>query len=77
MRPAAPLSACGKCLAAPFDYLRSKRTQALAIDATIDDHMRDMDALRSVFACHALSDHAQTRLCRCELRIARSTAQAG
>jgi hypothetical protein len=36
-----------------------------------------MDALRSVFACHALRDHAQTRLRRCELRIARSTAQAG
>src|ERR671919_1341042 len=63
-------------LAALFDYLRSKCAQALAIDAAVDDHVRDMDTLRSVFSRHALRDHAQTRLRRCELSIARFAAQA-
>jgi hypothetical protein len=63
-------------LAALFDDCRSKRAQALAIDATVDDHVRDMDTLRSVFSRHTLRDHPQTCLCRGELSIARFAAQA-
>jgi hypothetical protein len=51
-------------------------TQALAVDAAVDDHVRDMDALGSVFSCHALCDHAQTGLGRREVSIARLAAQA-
>jgi hypothetical protein len=63
-------------LAALFDDCRSKCAQALAIDATVDDHVRGMDALRSVFARHTLRDHPQTCLGRGELSIARFAAQA-
>jgi hypothetical protein len=63
-------------LAALFDDLRSKCAQALAVDAAVDDHVRDMDALGSVFSRHALCDHAQTGLGRREVSIARLAAQA-
>ena len=61
-------------LAALCDRLRSKCAQALAVDATIDDHVRDMDTLRPVFARHTLRDHPQTCLGRGELSVARLTA---
>ena len=63
-------------LAALVDDLRSKCAQALAIDAAVDDYVRDMDALGSVFARHPLCDHARTGLGRREVSIARLAAQA-
>src|SRR5258708_30516391 len=53
-----------------------RAAQLLAVDAAVDDDMRNMEPLRPVLARHALRDHAQAGFRRGELRKARFAAQA-
>src|SRR5437870_2039721 len=55
-------------LTAFFDDLRPSLAQAVAVDAAVDHHMRDMHAVRPIFPCHALGDRPQPRLGGREMR---------
>src|SRR3981081_289644 len=64
-------------LAAIPDRGRSPAAQAIAIDAAVDDDVRDMDAEWPVLARHALRDHPKAGLGGGEMRKPRLAADAG
>src|SRR5450830_1427038 len=64
-------------LATLRNRIRLARGQSGAVDAAIDDHMRNMQALRPEFSGHALTDHAQAGLGRSEVGKAILAAQTG
>ena len=63
-------------LAAFRDHGGEPLAQAIAVDAAIDHDMRDVDALRTVFARHTLRQHAQARLGRRKVRESGLAAHA-
>src|SRR6267378_8245877 len=58
-----------------FEDSGEQRPNPIAFDRTVDDDMRDVDALRSELSRHALRDHAQARLARAEMGKARHAAK--
>src|SRR6185436_15651009 len=77
-----PVSLCDRIdaeetiLSAFLDYFRPAAAEAIAIDATIDHDVRDVDAQWAILARHALSDHAQARFGRGKVGETRLAAHA-
>src|SRR5258708_2012822 len=63
-------------LTALRDHVRTIAPQSIAVNAAVDHDVRDVDALRAKFARHALCQHAQAGLGRCEVGESGFAAQA-
>jgi hypothetical protein len=70
------LNAKETLLATLIEEARHPANKTLAIDATVDNDVRDMQTEGTIFAGHALRDHAKAGLCCSEMRKAWLAAQA-